>query len=299
MPKPQLGVPLTAHIAIANLKGGVGKSTTTLMLAEGLAQKNKNVLVVDLDPQSNASYMLASKQRVLQIAQGSNHISAYLESLSARQTPLSFSNYITPRVSDLRELEQPQAGRIDLISAVPKLRFSEFEFERRHFETTRTAGADRFLADQLQQQIAQLPQRYHAVLFDCSPAFSVTTRAALLASKYIVSPTIPDFLSSVGLADFVAFGMNQALHLTNVRHAVVVTKYRKKDALMTREDERLREKYCVIGPRIPSSAHIVRATEHARAGQKRLFREKYRGGLHSEVGRLADEFWQWISTEHN
>lgn len=282
-------------VAISNLKGGVGKSTTTMMLAEGLALKRRNVLVVDLDAQSNSSYMLMSKQRVLQIAKGQNHFATFLESLVADVPRLAFGNYVTQHVSDIRELTHEHTGRVDLIAAVPRLRFSEFEFERGYVNRHATADADLFLAEKLVEGIGSLPTKYDVTLFDCSPAFSVTTRAALAAASHIVSPTIPDFLSAVGLADFVTFGLKQALKCDSKPHSVVVTKYRKQDESMTREDERLRQKYHVIGPRIPMSNNVTRATEHARAGQLRLLREKYKGGLHGEVDKLAEEFWKWLA----
>lgn len=285
---------MTALVAVSNLKGGVGKSTTTMMLAEGLALRRKKVLVIDLDPQSNSSYMLLSKQRVLTIAAGPNHFAAFLQSLVSDAPRLTFSNYVTSHVSDLRELTEPHTGQVDLISAVPKLRFAEFAFERDYVNRHAQADADLFLAEKLVEGIRSLPTGYDAVLFDCSPAFSVTTRAAIVAATHIVSPTIPDFLSVVGLADFVKFGLKDALKCDSKPHAVVVTKYRKQDESMTREDERLRQKYRVIGPRIPVSNNVTRATEHARAGQLRLLREKYRGGLHGEVDKLAEEFWRWI-----
>jgi cellulose biosynthesis protein BcsQ len=287
---------MTALVAVSNLKGGVGKSTTTMMLAEGLALRRKTILVIDLDPQSNSSYMLLSKQRVLQISKGQNHLAAFLQSLVSDASRLTFGNYVTQHVSDIKELTQDHTGRVDLIAAVPKLRFSEFAFERDYVNRHAQADADLFLAEKLSEGIKSLPTKYDAVLFDCSPAFSVTTRAAIFAATHIVSPTIPDFLSVVGLADFVTFGLKEALRCDAKPHGVVVTKYRRQDDVMAREDERLRQKYKVLGPRIPMSNNVTRATEHSRAGQLRLLREKYKGGLHVEVDRLAEEFWQWIQT---
>ncbi len=256
--------------------------------------RQKAVLVVDLDPQSNSSYMLLSKQRVLQIARGPNHFAAFLASLVSDAPPLTFGNYVTQHVSDIRELTQAHTGRVDLIAAVPKLRFAEFEFERTYVNRHAQADADLFLAERMMKGIKSLPKKYDVVLFDCSPAFSVTTRAALFAATHILSPTIPDFLSAVGLADFVTFGLKDSLKCESKPHAVVITKYRKQDEAMAREDERLRQKYRVIGPRIPVSNNVTRATEHSRAGQLRLLREKYKGGLHGEVDKLAEEFWQWL-----
>lgn len=64
---------MTFKLAIANLKGGVGKSTTTLFLAETLAVfHNLSILVVDLDPQSNASFMLLSRDGLHQAENSGN-----------------------------------------------------------------------------------------------------------------------------------------------------------------------------------------------------------------------------------
>ena len=92
--------------AVANLKGGVGKSTTTLMLADGLAYYyGADVLVVDLDPQANSSQMLLT-DRGLQLAfeqgKGVHHL---LEQFAANQPP-NIANLILPNAVTLEELRR-------------------------------------------------------------------------------------------------------------------------------------------------------------------------------------------------
>ena len=95
-------------VAIANLKGGVGKSTTTLFLAEHWALLGMRVLVIDLDPQANCSFMLLSRDGLRQCEDACKtlpHLFADIQS----QPMLNLSSYIFPFASDLKEL-QPDVG---------------------------------------------------------------------------------------------------------------------------------------------------------------------------------------------
>ena len=90
--------------AVANLKGGVGKSSTTLFLAEHWAVfQRRKVLVADLDPQANASYMLLSRAGVEQ-AENAHRTLPHLLDDALNGHPLNSMAYIVPRASDLREI---------------------------------------------------------------------------------------------------------------------------------------------------------------------------------------------------
>ena len=90
--------------AVANLKGGVGKSTTTVMLADGLAYfYGMNVLVIDLDPQANSSQMLLTAQGVQAASEqgkGAHHLLATFRDGGAPGA----AAFITPNAVTLEEL---------------------------------------------------------------------------------------------------------------------------------------------------------------------------------------------------
>src|SRR5689334_12408496 len=111
--------PLTA--AIAHLKGGVGKATTTVMLADGLAHYyGMNVLVIDLDPQANSSQMLLTERGVQAASdqgKGTPHMLAHF----VASKPPSAAPFIMPNAVTLEELRIAEENdeRKGWISALP------------------------------------------------------------------------------------------------------------------------------------------------------------------------------------
>ena len=90
-------------VSVINTKGGVGKSTTTVSLAETLAlHQRRRVLVIDLDPQTNASIMVAGPERWNAVREAERTLDFYFESYIVQQKPKPFKNLIETKVSDLK-----------------------------------------------------------------------------------------------------------------------------------------------------------------------------------------------------
>jgi chromosome partitioning protein len=153
-------------LAIANKKGGTGKTTTVVNLAAALAQRGYRVLVVDLDPQghSGLGFGVLAKQDDVTV-----------HSLLAR-SGLSFSAGVQPT-------DEPG---VDLIPA------------DRNFDSSTKIGNPRCMADGL----ASLRQAYDVILIDTPPASSSLIVCALLASDGVIVPTALEPLSLDGVRQF-------------------------------------------------------------------------------------------------
>jgi len=156
---------------IANQKGGVGKTTTTVNLAAGLAQLGQRVLVVDLDPQGNATMGSGVDKRALQ----TTVYDVLLESAG---------------IAEARQ-RSPKGG-YDLVGANRELAGAEVELvelERR----------ERRLRSALQAVAAD----YQFVLIDCPPSLSLLTLNGLCAAHGVIVPMQCEYFALEGLSDLV------------------------------------------------------------------------------------------------
>ncbi|MDL2336763.1 MAG: AAA family ATPase [Pseudomonadota bacterium] len=156
---------------IANQKGGVGKTTTTVNLAAGLTQVGQRVLVVDLDPQGNATMGSGIDKRSLELSV----YDVLLENAS---------------IAEVRQ-RKDQVG-YDVIGANRELAGAEVELVELERRDKRLKTALEAVADQ-----------YDFVLIDCPPSLSMLTLNGLCSAHGVIVPMQCEYFALEGLSDLV------------------------------------------------------------------------------------------------
>lgn len=287
--------------AVANLKGGVGKSTTTVMLADGLAYfYGLNVCTIDLDAQANSSQMLLTERGVQQAFEHGKGATHLMRQFIQRETP-NAGPFIMPNAVTLEELrvaeEQDQRqGWISSLPSHPQLRLQELKLEEDWYTgggTPTTLSQD--LATHFHAAFEPLRPLYDIILMDCPPHLSPLARAGLSLSDVYIMPTIADAVSTWGTKQFSDWvGANIASDLPE-RNFVVITRFRNTTYARQVATE-LREIYLkdrAFGPTIPESVHVLNAMDRPAPDSYNTFRGKY-GGVKGDVRRLAERFLDFL-----
>lgn len=176
--------------SIINMKGGVGKTTITINLAYYLAsQLNKRVLIIDFDPQANASSACLNFEDYEKLLDERKVISEIFTDLDRIVGPVSKRN---PKLLTLNDLSInvrtfKEGGKIDLVA-------SELELSK---VLERTGGGA--IEERLELLLANKKEAYDYILIDCSPTYSVLTNNSLRASNSVLIPVKPDPFSARGI----------------------------------------------------------------------------------------------------
>ena len=229
---------MTRIFCIANQKGGVGKTTTTVNLAAGLARVGQRVLVVDLDPQGNATM-------------GSG--------IDKRQLDPSIYDVLleTTSVADARR--RSEKGGYDVLGANRELAGAEVELvglERRH--------------ERLRAARAPAAADYDFVLIDCPPSLSLLTLNGLCCAHGVIVPMQCEYFALEGLSDLVNTikqvhaNLNRDLQLIGLLRVM----YDPRITLQTQVSDQLKSHFGnkVFDTVIPRNVRLAEAPSYGQPG---------------------------------
>ena len=187
-------------VSIINLKGGVGKSTLTMMLGEFLSFRfSQNVLLIDMDAQANLSYcMLPDREIQRQEQEGRTTYHIFRKALHGENVDVG--EFITQPplvVSNVARGGMFQHGTdIHMVVSTPSVaQLDEDLLEL--WEANKPMPQEIRLT--LDVALASARERYSYILIDCPPGLSIFSSAALMASDYYIAPVIPEPLSLQGV----------------------------------------------------------------------------------------------------
>jgi chromosome partitioning protein len=233
-------------LAVANQKGGVGKTTTAINLGTALAAAGSKTVIVDLDPQGNASTGLG-------IPEDQRHVSTYdvLAGAAALEqamveTALCPGLFVAPATRDLAGLE-PE------ISAAPNRAY----FLRDAIVSLRASEAER-----------PVGERVKYVLIDCPPSLNILTLNAMAAADSVLVPVQCEFFALEGITqlkdtiDFVRASLNPTLEI----HGVVLTMHDSRTKLADEVSTEVRSFFGekVYETVIPRNVRVAEAPSHGK-----------------------------------
>lgn len=187
-------------ISVINYKGGVGKTSLTANLGAELAWNNKRVLLLDLDAQASLTFSFIKPDVWEKKFSHSNTIKSWFDSLDSPEIADLVSLIHTP-IRIKRALKG--RGALDLICSHLGLINVDLELATKLGGATLAQAKKNFLNvhNRLASGLSSLSETtdYDLVLVDCPPNFNIVTKTAIVASDYILVPTRPDELSTLGI----------------------------------------------------------------------------------------------------
>ena len=226
-------------ISVINQKGGVGKTTTVINLAAGLTQLNKKILVIDLDPQGNATTGLG-------LSNMENSIDTIYGVLNGAK-----------EISEV--IKKTKFENLDLIS-------SNVDLSGLEVETADDSNRAFILKVKLSTYLNDSRALYDYILIDCPPSLSLLTVMALVSSNSLLVPLQTEFFALEGLTQLmktierIKVSLNPEL---NIR-GILLTMYDKRNRLSSQVEKEARDYFNekVYSTVIPRNVRLSEAPSH-------------------------------------
>ena len=226
-------------ISVINQKGGVGKTTTVINLAAGLSQQGKKILVIDLDPQGNATTGLG-------LSNTDNSIDTIYGVLNGSK-----------EISEV--IKKTEFENLDLIS-------SNVDLSGLEVETADDGNRAFILKLKLTAYLKDSGSLYDYILIDCPPSLSLLTVMALVSSHSLVVPLQTEFFALEGLTQLmktierIKVSLNPDLKI----RGILLTMYDKRNKLSSQVEKEARDYFNdkVYSTVIPRNVRLSEAPSH-------------------------------------
>lgn len=231
--------PHTRVLTVSNQKGGVGKTTTTVNLAAALARRGANVLVIDLDPQGNAS-----------------------TALGVPHDPTITSIYeVLLGEASLAETVRPTTDHENLFCVPSTINLAGAEIE-----LVSVVAREQRLRTALAQFLIETDRDFHYVFIDCPPSLGLLTVNAFVAAQEVLIPIQAEYYALEGLSqllgniELIEQHLNPALHVSTI----LLTMYDSRTNLAQEVAQEVRNHFPeqTLNTMIPRSVRISEAPSH-------------------------------------
>ena len=225
-------------ISVINQKGGVGKTTTTINLATALAKKGKKILIIDLDPQGNATTSLGK---------------------SNNDEEKSVYNVLIGKTSAENVIQESSVKGLDLIGSNVNLSGLEVE-------TANDANRAFLLKEILKKGNNSLFKDYENIFIDCPPSLNLLTIMSLVSADEMLIPLQTEFFALEGITqlvktiDRIKANLNPRLSI----RGILLTMFDKRNKLSSQVDNEARKHFKdkVYKTVIPRNVRLSEAPSH-------------------------------------